>query len=64
MQKLSFVALSFFFCSSISAKQFSINQAEEFKLIKNKHIPVLPGIDESGVSKANHTQLTNDLQLF
>jgi hypothetical protein len=54
MQKLVITLLFVTFYTSVTAQNFSINHGAEFKLDRNKSIPALVGIDESGIYMANY----------
>ncbi|HLP39729.1 hypothetical protein [Lacibacter sp.] len=56
MQKLTFTTLLFFLFTSLTAQNFSVNHGEEFKIARSKSMPVLLGIDESGIYMANYRQ--------
>lgn len=54
MPKLTLVTLLLFVCTSLTAQNFSINHGEEFKIARSKSVPVLLGIEESGIYMANY----------
>ena len=59
MQKLTFATLFLLICTSLTAQNFSIKHGEEFKIARGKSIPVLLGIDETGIYMANYRQKRN-----
>lgn len=56
MQKLTLATLFLLVFTNLTAQNFSINHGEEFKIARSKSIPVLLGIDESGIYMANYRQ--------
>lgn len=56
MKKLTFATLFAFVYTSLTAQNFSINHGEEFKVARSKSMPVLLGIDETGIYMANYRQ--------
>lgn len=59
MQKLTLATLLLFVCTSLTAQNFSVNHGEEFKIARGKSIPVLLGIDETGIYMANYRMQRN-----